>query len=184
MSAQDGIAVDSDRCPICKKPDVRRLVELGWNARMDAHAIAGAFSGFPNAAAVRKHINEHTPGGRNLPVENAIPLRERALAIQRIQIDEIERRMERAQEWAAFAREHGNESADWSEAFDILGKDMQAAVASILRAVSLEDRKEAKTADLKLGLFELMMGGKGGGGMLAPVGLVESGEVIEGEVVE
>jgi hypothetical protein len=65
---------------------------------------------------------------------------------------------------------------DWSEFVDILGKDMQAAIGSILKAQGLTDKRDMKRDDLKLGLFEAMQ--RGG---LAPKAL-SGGEVVVVEV--
>lgn len=173
------------RCYICKKPDVRRIAELGWNAKMSAPQVATAMGMQFSPAQFLKHLHEHVDEGasiRAIPVEDARPVRERIETLQRMQLDEIERRIAMAQEWAAYAREHGNEDADWSQKFDLLDKDNQAAVASILKAQGLSDKREAAKDSAKVDVFRLMLGGGDG---LAPKQLIageDDPEVVEGEV--
>lgn len=160
----------NEKCNICKRPDVRRLVELGWNAGMDRSAIATAMGGYPSAPTVGKHLSEHVEEGyftREVPVEDAKPLRARAMDIQRVMIEEIERRIGIAQEKAAWARENGNPDADWSDWYDILNKDEQAAIASIMKAQAIEDKDRNTKAGQKVDLFKMMAGG------LAPKSLTE-----------
>lgn len=172
------------RCYICRKPDVRRLVELGWNARMSAPQIATAMAAQFSAQAVLKHLHEHVDEGaglRAIPVEDARPLAQRVAELQRLQLDEIERRITMAQEWAAYAREHGNPEADWSQQFDVLDKDNQAAIASILKAQAVTDKRESKQNDQKVDLIRMMLGGGDG---LAPKHLLGDGNTVEGVAVE
>jgi hypothetical protein len=138
---------------------------------MSAKAMSGLFDSV-SSPAIMKHLKEHTDGDgstRNIEVEPELPARERVLALQKMQLDEVERRIklakQRADELNASIdklREMGAEGADdmpyhdWSEFFDILGKDGQSAIGSILKVTALEDRKAAKTTDLKIGLFEAM----------------------------
>lgn len=171
------------RCVICRKPDVRRLAELGWNAKMSAPQIATAMAAQFSSAQFLKHLREHVDEGagmRAIPVEDARPIHERVAALQRMQLDEIERRITMAQEWAAYARENGNPNADWSEQFDLLDKDNQQAIASILKAQAITDKREAKQNDQKIDLARMMLGDGGG---YAPARLTDGLEV-EGEAVE
>lgn len=169
------------RCVICRKPDVRRLAELGWNAKMSAPQIATAMALQFSATQFLKHLHEHVDEGagmRAIPVEDARPVKDRVLELQRMQLDEVERRIAMAQEWAAQARDKGNEAADWSDQFDLLDKDNQAAISSILKAQGLSDKREAGPST-RVDIFRLMLGGADG---LAPVRLIEGPETIEGEV--
>lgn len=174
------------KCLVCRNADRRRLIELGWNGGMGAETIANvlgerALSG----RVVLKHIKEHADGDANvraIVVEPERPMRERVLDIQRIQVEEIERRIALAKQRAADVNAaragaldaDGNPvlPVDWSEFYDILGKDSQAAITSILRTQGLTDKREQKTNELKLGLFESMA--KAG---LAPKALVGGIEV-------
>jgi hypothetical protein len=176
------------RCIICRKPDVRRLAELGWNAKMSAPQIATAMALQFTAAVFLKHLHEHVDEGagmRAIPVEDARPVKERVLELQRMQLDEIERRIAMAQqqavEWnTSMANVEGFESRDWSYYFDLLDKDNQAAISSILKAQGLSDKREATVTGAKVDMYRLMLGGGDG---LAPSGLIEAGgEEIEGEV--
>lgn len=118
-------------------------------------------------AAITKHLKEHVDGDGNaraIVIEPELPIRERVLALQRMQIDEMERRITLAKQRAdQLNAAHKDDSAeewrvvDWSEFTDILGKDMQAAIGSILKAQGLTDKREKATNDTKLGLFEAMV---------------------------
>lgn len=171
------------RCVICRKPDVRRLAELGWNAKMSAPQIATGMALQFTGTQFLKHLRDHVDSGagnRAIPVEDARAVKDRVLELQRMQLDEIERRIAMAQEWAAFARENGNENADWSDQFDILDKDNQAAIASILKAQGLTDKRE-QGPSMKVDIYKLMTGGGDG---LAPKRLIagDDPDVVEGEV--
>lgn len=152
------------KCTVCKDPDRRRLIELGWNDSMSAVAISNVFSGSPSAAIILKHLKEHSDGRgdlRQVEVQPVTPVRERVIALQTLQLNEIERRIEIAKVRAvAMNAEHEGEEnwtlVDWSDFYDILDKNAQAAIASIQKAQGLTDKRELKTADLKIGLFEAM----------------------------
>jgi hypothetical protein len=168
---------------------MRRLIELGWNANMKQSDLVHAFGGVPSAAVITKHLKEHTEGSwsRQIEVEDARPIRERVLAIQREQIEAIERQLAIAQQKADdyVYLKRGEEDfdpamADPSAYFDVLGKDMQAAIGSILKAQGLTDKREAKADTNKIDLFRLMIGDRGG---MAPTHLIEDGKTVEGEVV-
>jgi transposase-like protein len=160
------------RCTVCKYPDKRRLIELGWNDGMAAADLARQFEGL-TSAAITKHLKQHSeglPASRRVDIEPVTPARERVLALQRLQLDEVERRInlakQRADQLNAVLDEleaAGAEGAaetprhDWSEFTDILGKDMQAAIGSILKMQGLTDKREKATSELKLGLFDSML---------------------------
>lgn len=170
----------SNRCAICKTPSRKRMIELAWNDGMTATDIAGVLNDTLSSATILKHLKEHTNGEaqtRTIAVQPTGTTRERVLALQEMQLNEVERQITLAKERAAQLnanidemRERGVEGADtmlyhdWSEFFNILHKDNQAAISSILKAQGLSDKREAKQNDLKLGLFEAMS--KNGG--LAP----------------
>lgn len=153
------------RCAVCKNPDRRRLVELGWNGGMSAEAIARTLDvkGLASTTVMR-HLKEHAAGDGNaraVEVEPELPARERVLALQRLQLDEVERQIALAKTRADLLNaEHEGEAdwkpVDWSDYFNVLGPKAQAAIGSILKAQGLTDKREAKTNDLKLGLFEAM----------------------------
>jgi hypothetical protein len=172
------------RCSVCKNADRRRLIELGWNGGMGAETI-GRVLGDMSGATILKHLKEHAEGDGNarlIDVEPELPVRDRVLNLQRMQLDEVERRIALAKQRAAVANDlHKNEpdwiDVDWSHYFDILGKDGQAAIGSILKAQGLSDKREKAVADTKLGLFEAMA--KNG---LAPK--VISGALVSGEEPE
>lgn len=192
------MSINTARCVVCKNPDLRRLIELGWNAKMSIPDLVHAFGGVPSHTVIHRHLKEHAEGAysRRIEVEDARPIRERVLAIQRSQIEAIERQMtdaqRRADEWNEYHRDHekdgscgecehsGFQVRDPAHYFNILSKDMQAAVSSILKAQGLTDKREAKTSPV-VDMFRLMLGASGG---LAPAGLIEAGDTIEGDAVE
>lgn len=175
------------RCAVCKNSDLRRLIELGWNAKMSVPDLAHAFGGIPSHQVIYRHLKEHAEGAwtRTIAVEDARPIRERVLAIQRAQIESIERQMHLAQQQADEYNEQLRGSPDYEPEkgqpewyFNLLSKDMQAAIGSILKAQGLTDKRELKDTSNKIDLFRLMLGDRGG---LAPAGLIEDGKTIEGE---
>lgn len=155
----------SAKCLVCRNPDRRRLIEFGWNGGMGAEPIARVLDekGL-SAAVILKHLKEHTDGDANMRAvvpAPELPARERVMALQRLQLDEVERRIELAKTRADLMNaEHAGDTdwtpVDWSYFTDILGKDMQAAIGSIVKMQGLTDKREAKTSELKLGLFEAM----------------------------
>lgn len=159
---------------VCKNPDRRRAIELMWNGGMSCPAISAVLGGTPSDVTILKHLKQHADGDpRNRAAEPPpeLPAAERVAALQKLQLDEVERRIALAKHRAALLNSEHEEDTDWtpvdwSDIVDILGKDMQAAISSILKAQGLKDKREAKTNDLKLGLFEAMA--KAG---LAPVAI-------------
>lgn len=152
------------KCAVCKQPLLRKLIELGYNAGMTPVELSTAIHGDVSTAVVTKHLKQHAEGssGRSIPVL-ITPMRERVYDIQRLQVEEIERRVELAQQaaelWnATQLNVQGFESRDWSYYFDILGKDIQAAVGSILKTQGIADKRDKSQGELKLGLFEAMVG--------------------------
>jgi hypothetical protein len=188
------------RCTVCLTPDKRRIIEAAWNAGMSPAAIRRVVDAPPTSDAILRHIKEHTDGdgnARQLEIEPELPVRDRVLNLQRLQLDEIERRialaktraddMNREREHLVDADGKPFPPVDWSEFTDILGKNMQAAIGSILKTQGLSDKREKAQGDLKLGLFEAMTNAG-----LAPKALIggvrlpalQSGEEIEGELVD
>lgn len=168
------------RCKVCSNADTRRMVELGWNAKMNAVDISHGLEAAIGPTAILKHLKEHSESGMNreIPVEQAVPLRDRVYAIQKLQIEEIERRVALAQQKASEMSELSGQHHDWSEFFDVLDKDMQQAVGSILKAQAGQDKHESTKAGLKIDLFRALSAhGK------APTALIGDG-IIEGEAVE
>jgi len=163
----------NSRCVICKHTDRRNAVELMWNGGMSGVAISDLLGGTPNPATILKHLKEHSLGGatREVDVEPEAPVRERILRLQRMQLDEIERRIALAKMRAdetneyidaqrekheAAGEDYDRPNVDWSSFTDILGKDMQSAIGSILKTQGLSDKREKVQGELKLGLFEAM----------------------------
>lgn len=181
------------RCAICLKPDLRRMVELAWNGKMSAPAISAVFGNIPSQATILKHLNEHVDDGaasRAIPVPEARTMRERVTDVQRVLIEEFERRIVNAQERAAWWNAHpleadGWEPRDWSYYFDVLDKDLQSSVNSIMKMQGLTDKREIGKAQVGVDLAKLMLGGGDG---LAPrrltAGRDESDEPVEGEFKE
>jgi hypothetical protein len=182
----------SARCAVCKNSDLRRLIELGWNAKMSIPDLVHAFGGVPSHSVIHRHLKEHAEGAysRTIEVEDARPIRERVLAIQRAQIEAIERQLFIAQQKADEYNEahRGDDDYDPDRGqpewyFDILGKDFQSAIASILKAQGLTDKREASKDAAKVDLARAMLGARGG---LAPESMrqIEDGNTIEGEVTD
>jgi hypothetical protein len=146
---------------------------------MTASDIANAFGGLPTAQAISKHIHEHVEGGREraVPVESARSTKARVDDLMRRMLDELETRIQFAEEAAAYARANGNPLAQPSDVFDVLSKNNQAAIASILKMQDQQDKREGKKATVAVDLMRLM------GGVAPPSHLIEDGVTIEGEVL-
>lgn len=158
------------KCTVCRNADRRRLIEAGWNAGMGAETIARVLDERDIAGgAIMRHLKEHSEGDGNarlVEVEPDLPMRDRVYNIQKMQVDEIERRMaiaktraddmNRARENLTDAEGNPYPKVDWSDFYDILNKDAQAAIGSILKTQGLVDKREKAQGDLKLGLFEAM----------------------------
>lgn len=177
----------SMKCVVCKHTNRRMMIELGWNAGLSAVEISDVLGNTPAPATILKHLKEHTEGegmSRTVEVVPVPPSRERVLALQTLQLNEVERRIELAKVRAHemnLARSNMTDAegnaypeVDWSDFYDILGKDAQAAINSILKTQGLTDRREAKTSELKLGLFEAMANAG-----LAPASLVGGKEPLQ-----
>lgn len=191
MSTIDVIA-SKEKCAICRKPDLRRMVELAWNAKMTAPAIAAVLGGMPTQGVIAKHCNEHADDGtvRDIPVADAKTMRERVTDIQRVLIEEFERRIVIAQERAAWWNDNmtaveGFEPRDWSYYFNVLDKDLQSSVNSIMKMQGLTDKRDMGKAKVGVDIAKLMLGGGDG---LAPkrltAGKDEDDDTVEGTVVE
>jgi len=165
------------------------LVSLAWNGRMSAPAIASALGGIPSQAVVLKHLNEHIEDGvsnRTIPVTKEKTMRERVTDVQRVLIEEFERRIVNAQERAAWWNEHplevdGWEERDWSYYFNVLDKDLQSSVNSIMKMQGLTDKREIGKAQVGVDIAKLMLGGGDG---LAPKRLTAGRDVVEDDTVE
>lgn len=172
-------------CRICKDPDMARLIELGWNGKMTPAAMSRVLGTIPTAQHIQKHLEEHRGDGledRNIPVLDAKSMRERVSALQLRMVNEFERRLAFADQRAAEARAAGNPDADPSTWFDILDKDVQSAMASILKMEAQRDKREMGKAAIGVDIAKLMLGGGDG---LAPKRLTGGVEdVIEGVGVE
>jgi hypothetical protein len=157
------------KCSVCKNPDVRRGVESMWNNGMSQAAIARVVGDKLTTPSITKHLKEHSDGdgnARRVEIEPELPVRERILNLQRMQLDEVERRIGLAKtradlmnaEREKLTDANGNPfpPIDWSEFTDILGKDMQSAIGSILKTQGLSDKREKAVADTQVGLFAAM----------------------------
>lgn len=175
------------KCLVCKNQDRRRVMELAWNGGVSAAALARVFEADRIASgAITRHFKEHTDGeasARRVEVAEEKPMRERVYDIQRLQVEELERRIYLAQTKAAamnatHAGEEGYVPVDWSDFYDILDKNSQQAIATILKTQGLIDTREKTQGELKLGLFDAMS--RAG---LAPKALVgDVPRLTEGEV--
>lgn len=168
-------------CAVCKNADMRRLVELGWNAKMTMADISHGFGGTPSATVVRKHLNEHRGDGKAehaIPIEEVRTTRVRIEMLQKRMLDEIEARLQWAEERAAVAREAGNLDVTPGDWFDVLNPKVQASIASVIKMQDQTDKREGKKASVAVDLMKLM------GGVAPPSHLIEDGATIEGEVVD
>ena len=174
------------KCDICRNSDLSTLIALAWNGKMAATAISGVLGGEPTAAAIIKHLKADADGSWSRAIEVEVkPLRQRVYDLQRTLVDELERRIAIAKDKARFETEVTGEPHDWSEYLDILNKDLQNAIGSIIKTQGLADKREATQASLAVGLYELMLGGADGKLMLAPKSLVGDDErTIEGSFTE
>lgn len=172
------------KCAICRNVDMKRLIEMGWNDRMTVADLAHAFGETPSATVIRKHLNEHVGEGinaRDIPIEAARSTKQRVEALQKKMLDDIEARIQFAEERAAVARSTGNPEAMPSDWFDLLDKKNQAAIASVLKMQDQTDRRDSKKAEIAIDVMRLM------GGAPPPQHLISDGldvPVIEGEAEE
>lgn len=168
-------------CIICRNPDMRRLVELGWNAKMTAVDIAHAFGMTPSVVVIRKHLNEHRGDGldsRTIPIEDVRSTRVRIEMLQKRMLDDIEARVQWADDRAAEARAAGNADALPSDWFNVLDPKVQAAIGSVIKMQDQTDKREGKKASVAVDLMKLM------GGTPPPSHLIEDGVTVEGEATE
>ncbi len=174
----------NERCAICRKPDLRRLVELGWKAKMSAPAIAACFGNIPSATTILKHLHEHVDEGaaiRDIPVPEAKTMRERVSILQQTMVEEVERRIIIAQETATAWNDLHEEIADkrdWSYYFNILDKDVQASIGSIIKMQGLDDKRVLGKANVGVELYKIL-GARAG---KPPPHLIGAGPEIEAEV--
>lgn len=167
------------RCVVCKHGNRRRMIELAWNDGLSAVEISDVIGNTPAASTILRHLKEHTDqegATRTVEIVPILPSRERVLALQTLQLDEVERRIAIAKQRAfdmntaraGLVDTEGNvwPEMDWSDFYDILGRDAQAAIGSILKTQGLSDKRDKAQGDLKLGLFEAMTSAG-----LAPVGI-------------
>ena len=169
------------RCAICKNADMKRLVEMGYNDRMTYAGIAHAFGGVPSAAQVKRHVTDHRRDGwttRDILVEPARTTRARIEEVQRRMLDEIEMRMQWADERAAEARDNGNSNAKPSDWFDVLNPKVQAAIGSVIKMQDQTDKRDSKRANIAVDVMKLM------GGAPPPSHLIEDGKTVEGEATD
>jgi hypothetical protein len=167
------------KCLVCKNQDRRRVIELAWNGGVSIAALVRVFEAERiSALAFKRHFDPETghfegdAAARRIEVEEDKPMRERVYDIQRAQVEELERRIYLAQSKAARmnALHAGDEDwteVDWSDFYDILDKNAQQAINTILKTQGLIDNREKTQGELKLGLFDAMS--KAG---LAPKALV------------
>lgn len=156
------------KCLVCKNADRRRVIELAWNGGVSVPALVRVFeSDRIGSQAFKAHFDPekgHTKGepfARRVEVAEEKPMRERVYDIQRLQVEELERRITIAQGRAAAmnAAHAGDEDwtpVDWSDFYDILDKNSQQAINTILKTQGLIDTREKTQGELKLGLFDAM----------------------------
>lgn len=180
------------KCLVCKNRDRRKVIELAWNGGVSVAALVRVFEADRiGPTAFNRHFDPNTghtkgePFQRRVEPEEDKPMRERVYDIQRLQVEELERRIGIAMTKAAAinANHAGDENwteVDWSDFYDILDKNSQQAINTILKTQGLIDTREKTQGELKLGLFDAMS--RAG---LAPKALVGEGSLprlTEGEV--
>jgi hypothetical protein len=164
---------DPSRCKVCKEPERARLIEADWAGGMSAVGIAARLkdAGWPIAAsAVLRHLH-HVPGAHNrtnTPIPVGMTKRDAALFVRDRIMDELE------------VMEDDVDPAGESK-LNILSKDLQPALGSMLRAQDIIDKRETREKNKKISLFVLMLGGPDGKNALAPLELSSGEDVIEGE---
>jgi hypothetical protein len=179
--------MNEPNCKICRAPNRRRLVEADWADGISAEGIARTMreAGWPlSSATVLKHLKEHTPGAATRePVKAG--KRDAAIFLQNRLMDEIERR----EELVLIEEETTGEKVPDHRRLDILDKDLQPALATILRAQALINTRE-KAKGPRAGMMLLMLGVSPDGlgpGALAPLELSsgeEDDDIIDGEAIE
>lgn len=168
-------------CAICRNTDMRRIIELGWNAGMTVPGIAHAFGMTPSVTVIRKHLNEHRGEGldnRSIVIEDERPTKVRIEELQRKMLDDLEGRIRFAEERAAAAHASGNLDAQPSDWFDMLDRKNQAAIASLLKMQDQTDKRAKARAVVAVDIMKLMGGG------LPPSHLIEDGVTIEADARE
>lgn len=185
-------------CPICKRPGRRRIIDADFADGIAPAAIAAAMrdAGWAlTAAQVATHATLH--GSTTKPRSAATRKRDAALTLRERMMDALEGRIESAEQRASEAteecargehnvddhpryRQHGPRVHSPDEFFDILGKDLQPALGTVIKAQTVEEKRTANEGKRKIDLFRLMMGPGDG---LAPAGLIGDGS-IEGEYEE
>lgn len=187
-------------CPICKRPGRRRIIDADASDGLTPAAIAATMrdTGWAlTAAQVATHVTLHTISGK--PRSGAARRRDAALTLRERLTDEFERQIEQSEALAVKATEacargehkrqdkDGNEFGhegyihDPAEFFNILAKDVQPALGTIIKAQTVEEKRVAVEGKRRIDLFKLMQGTSEDG--LAPRGLIGDG-IIEGEAIE
>lgn len=166
MSLED-LPIDP-KCLVCRNRDRRRVIHAAWNAGVSIAELVRVFETEKiSALQFKKHFDPETghfkgeSNARRVEVAEEKPMRERVYDIQRLQVEELERRIGIAQTKAAamnaaHAGEEGWTEVDWSDFYDILDKNSQQAINTILKTQGLIDTREKAQGDLKLGLFDAM----------------------------
>lgn len=153
------------KCLVCKNQDRRRVMELAWNGGVSAAALERVFEADRiTSAAINRHFKDHSEGephARRIEPPEDKPMRQRVYDIQRLQVEELERRIYLAQQRAvAMNATHAGDAdwtpVDWSDFYDVLDKNSQQAINTILKTQGLIDSREKTKGELKLGLFEAM----------------------------
>lgn len=185
-------------CPVCKRPGRRRIVDADAADGITPAAIASAMrdTGWAlTAADVTKHVTLH--GSAEKTRSKATRRRDAALTLRERMMDALEGRIEAAEASAVEAtaecqrgehdiedhpryRQHGPRVHESSEFFDILNKDLQSALGTVIKAQTVEEKRNANDDKRKIDLFRLMMGPGDG---MAPAALIGDG-VVEGDFEE
>lgn len=181
------MSVNLPNCKICRAPNRRRLIEADWADGMSAEGISKAMAdaGWSiTSQTVLRHLKEHAGPEAGIRVPPKLAKRDAAAFVR-------DRVMERVMELESDdgpkrlvpVKGEGGATEYVEVEFDILDKDLQPALSSMLKAQAILDKREAVKENRKIDLFLLMLGGADGKGMLAPLALTagDDDDIIEGE---
>lgn len=183
----------NDRCKICREPERRRLIEADWSAGMSAVGIAARMTAAGwqiTGPTVLRHLKEHAGPGAATRLPPALPKRDAAVFIRDRIMDRLEALESEGKPRQVLVKDGDGDMVLTDIPFDILDKDLQPAIGSMLKAQDTVDKRERTASKTQVGLLLLMLGidpNGGGPGPLAPASLTagEDNEfVIEGEFSE
>lgn len=172
-------------CKVCRAPNRRRLIEADWADGMTAAGISKVMkdAGWPiSAETILKHLKEHVEGAA-VRLPPTISKRDASILIKDAILDRLEELQAGGTRQVLVKGPDGGMEVQELE-FDIMDKDLQAALGTALKAEAIQVKKDDNQTKRKIDLFQLMLGGADGKGMLAPMDLIEDGNTVEGEFAD